>query len=249
MNPYLEREYVWHDFHESFMPLVREVLSAQVLPRYFVRIEEHLYLHELSARERRLLGKADVSITPTSRSGDTPPTATAVIAPAEVTLPLAVDVERESFLEIRDRESRQLITVLELLSRSNKYAGPDREQYIGKRNQYLFSPAHLVEIDLLCGGPRMPINDLPSCDYYVMVSRAPDRPRAGIWPLQLADRLPVVPVPLRTGEPDATLDLQEVLHRIYDAAGYAVYVYEGSPEPELSSAQQSWAQQFLPAPS
>src|SRR5271166_6472681 len=29
MNPYIERASVWHDFHESFMPVVREILTAQ----------------------------------------------------------------------------------------------------------------------------------------------------------------------------------------------------------------------------
>lgn len=246
MNPYLERDYVWHDFHERFIPLVAELLNQQILPRYFARIDEQVYLHELAAEERRFVGRPDIAVAATPRPSPVPAGASTVTAPAEVRLPLAVDIERQSFVEIRDRENRQLVTVLELLSPSNKYAGSDREQYIGKRNQYLMSPAHLVEIDLLRGGPRMPLLDLPACDYYVMVSRAPDRPRAGLWPLRLADRLPVIPVPLRTGEPDATLDLQEIVHRVYDAAGYAVYVYDGDPEPALTVEQAAWVQGFLP---
>jgi hypothetical protein len=109
MNPYVERASVWHDFHESFMPLVREILTAQVVPRYFVRIDEQM-----------------------------------------------VDTEPLSFLEIRDRDSHELVTVVELLSPSNKYAGPDREQYLAKARILQRSPVHFVEIDLLRGGPRMP---------------------------------------------------------------------------------------------
>jgi hypothetical protein len=41
----------------------------------------------------------------------------------------SVDVKRVSYLEIRDREDWRLVAVIELLSLSNKYAGPDREQY------------------------------------------------------------------------------------------------------------------------
>src|ERR1700756_959812 len=95
MNPYVERATVWHDFHESFMPLVREILTAQVLPRYFVRIDQHMYIHELSAEERRFIGRG---------------------------IP-AVDSETLSFLEIRDRDKHELVTVIELLSPCNKYAG------------------------------------------------------------------------------------------------------------------------------
>jgi hypothetical protein len=33
----------------------------------------------------------------------------------------------------------------------------------------------------------MPIEGLAQCDYYVMVSRASDRPDVGLWPMRLAD--------------------------------------------------------------
>ena len=46
---------------------------------------------------------------------------------------------------------------------------------------------------------------------------------------------------------DARLDLQQVLHRIYDAAGYGFHIYSGKPEPPLPPEQATWAQQFLQA--
>lgn len=42
-------------------------------------------------------------------------------------------VERQSFLEIRDRAGRKLVTAVELLSPSNKRPGSDRQQYLHKR--------------------------------------------------------------------------------------------------------------------
>jgi hypothetical protein len=33
MNPYLEQEDVWHDFHERFIPLVATLLGSQLRPR------------------------------------------------------------------------------------------------------------------------------------------------------------------------------------------------------------------------
>src|SRR5260370_38988757 len=110
MNPYIERASVWHDFHESSLPLMREILTAQVLPRYFVRIDEHMYIHELSGQERRFLGRGDISVPAL-----TPPSKTTVVAgpvldaPAEVGVP-AVDSEALSFLEIRYRDSNELLT-------------------------------------------------------------------------------------------------------------------------------------------
>jgi hypothetical protein len=167
-------------------------------------------------------------------------------APANVRLQVFVDYERLGFIEIRDRRSRELITVVELLSPSNKHGG-DRSQYLAKRARVLDSSAHFVEIDLLRGGPPMPAEDRPDCDYAVMVSRAEDRPRAGFWPIGLRDRLPVIPVPLRAPDPDARLDLQEVLDHIYDRGGYAYYIYDGEPEPPLRSEDAEWARALVPA--
>jgi hypothetical protein len=245
MNPYIERELVWHDFHESFMPFAREVLSAQVRPRYFVRIDEHIYIHESEEVTRRLVGRGDVLLT----EGVPQPGTSGVQlleAPAHVQQPVP-DIERLSYLEVRDRAHRDLVTVIELLSPSNKQPGPDRDQYLAKRAALLTSAAHYVEIDLLRGGPRLPWLDLPECDYYVVVSRCGKRPDAGIWPIQLRDRLPLIPIPLKEGESDATLDLQQVLHRVYDSSGYADYIYTNSPEPTLSAADAAWAEQLIAA--
>ena len=61
MNPYLEQEDVWHDFHERFIPLAATLLGGQLRPRYIVKIDEHIYVHELAAESRRWVGRADVS--------------------------------------------------------------------------------------------------------------------------------------------------------------------------------------------
>lgn len=247
MNPYLEQDDVWHDFHERFLPAAAEVIGSQVQPEYIVKIDEHVYVHELPADSRRFLGRADLGVTAVRPAPGSASTAAGVLdAPARIRLP-AVDIEGESFIEIRDRRSRELVCVVELLSPSNKRPGPDREQYLAKRGQLLNSPAHLVEIDLLRTGDPMPSEDRPACTYSVAVSRVEDRPVAGFWPVGLRDRLPVIPVPLRPPHPDARLDLQGLLHRIYDAAGYALYIYETSPSPALAPDDAAWARCLIPA--
>jgi hypothetical protein len=139
------------------------------------------------------------------------------------------------------------VTVIELLSPSNKQAGEDREQYLTKRREILRSAAHLVEIDLLRGWTPPPMMDRPVCDYSVVVSRAERRPLAGFWAIGLRDRLPVIPIPLRSADGDARVDLQEALHSAYDGAGYAHSIYEGMPEPALSATDLAWAERLLPA--
>lgn len=213
MNPYLETDDVWHDFHERFSPVCAEVISPQVRPKYIVKLDQHIYLHERSAKER-------------------------------LRLP-AVDVEKVSFIEIRDRESRALISVIELLSPANKKVGPDRDQYLAKRREVLGRGVHLVEIDLLRGGTRPPLDDVPDCDYYVMVSRTEERPRAGVWPIRLRQPLPTIPIALQHPDPDAGVDLQQLLHRIYDAACYEDYIYKGKPQPPLHPDDAGWAERTV----
>jgi hypothetical protein len=247
MNPYLERDVASHDFHERFIILGAGMIGSQVRPNYIVKIDEHISIHELGDESRRLLGRADLGLTPTRWSADPAPGGGLLEAPARIRLP-DVDVEREAFVEIRDRHSQELITVLELLSPSNKRAGPDRDQYLAKRGQVLASPAHLVEVDLLRGGEPMPARDRPDCVYSVLVSRAEERPSADFWPIGLRAKLPVIRIPLRHPHPDATLDLQGLLQRVYNEAGYEFYIYEGQPQPPLSAEDLAWAQGLVPHP-
>ena len=239
MNPFLEQRSVWHDFHEAFLPAVRQELTQQVRPDFFIRIGEHVYIHELSAEERQFVGRGDVTIHQPGQPQRTSDLAT-LAAPSHVRLP-AVDIEQVSFLEVCDCDDQRVITVIELLSPSNKRPGPDREQYLAKRSELLRRYVNFVELDLLRGGPRMPMDQLAECDYYALVSRWPERPDAGVWPIRLRDPLPAIPIPLDASHPDATLDLQKVLHRVYDDAGYEDYIYRGQPEPKLSPADQEWA--------
>jgi len=186
MNPYLEQEDAWHDFHERFIPSVATLLGAQLRPRYIVKIDEHIYVHELAAESRRWVGRADVSLGRGVQEGGHDPApgrVTGVLeAPARVRLP-AVDHERLSYVEIRDRRDRELVTVVELLSPANKHPGPDREQYLAKRMGLLNGPVHLVEIDLLRGGPPLPAAGRPECSNSVLVSRVERRLDAEFWPI------------------------------------------------------------------
>lgn len=158
-----------------------------------------------------------------------------------------MDVVKVPFLQIMDRETREVVTVIEVLSRTNKLAGPDRVAYLAKRSLLRRSPAHFVEIDLLRAGEPMPLTHQPDSDYRVVLSRRERRPDVELWPLRLRDRLPVVPVPLRAPDPDASLDLQAVLDRAYDLAGYADYAYRLTPPPPLHPADAAWAEELVRA--
>jgi hypothetical protein len=118
-------------------------------------------------------------------------------------------------------------------------------EYLTRRERVLGSAAHLVELDLLRGGRPMPSANRPDCHDSALVSRVEDRPRKGFWPIGLRERLPEVPIPLRRPDGDARIDLQEVLHRVYDAYGYEDFLYGTPPEPPLSPEDAGWARQFI----
>ena len=185
MNPYLEQTDAFHDFHERLCPALAEALTPYVVPKYIVKLDQHVYIHELPAEQRRLVGRSDALVASRSAAGPGGTGPAVVQAPVYGQVFLAVDVERHSFVQVLDRLSRRIVTVIELLSPSNKYSGSDRDQYIAKREEVLRGPAHLVEIDLLRGGPRLPVEGLPDCAYCVLVSRSDDRPRVGLWPIGL----------------------------------------------------------------
>jgi hypothetical protein len=249
MNPYLEHPSAWQDFHQAFVTHIREALSGQVRPQFFVKIEESVFIHEPSGEERRkLLARPDVSVFERPGGGGVtvaePPGNS--VAALVASIP-DVEFEKHSFLEIRDRTSRDLVTMIEVLSPSNKRYGPDRDQYLMKRTALLCSPVSIVEIDLLRDGPRLPLTGVPDCHYSLMVSRPAMRPDVQVWAVNLRDPLPTIPIPLRGSAPDASLNLQSLLNDVYDAAGYEDYLYQTPPEPSLTDVDAGWARQFVPA--
>jgi predicted NUDIX family phosphoesterase len=126
MNPYLEQEAVWHDFHARFCYVVAEILTAQVRPHFIVRINEHVYIHEMPADTRKLAGRTDVGVASFNPLPGTLSAGGVIAAPLQVDLHV-VDIEQLSYVEIRDRASNEVITVLELLSPSNTSYRPRSE--------------------------------------------------------------------------------------------------------------------------
>ena len=143
--------------------------------------------------------------------------------------------------------SRKVVTVIELLSLSNKRAGSkSRELFLKKQKKILNSHAHWVEIDLLRAGLRtIPSARRDNYDYAAFISDARRRPQAALWPMPLEERLMTVGIPLGKGDSDAPLDLQACLDEVY-ADGYETEIdYTKNAKPPLSPMQVRWAKQLL----
>jgi hypothetical protein len=193
----------------------------------------------------------DVEVLRTGqRMGETqaaPPSALGHITPAPLIIPVMPQVEvRVVTVEIRDAASNELVTAIEILSPVNKRE-PGLTQYRQKRQRLYSAGVHLLELDLLRRGARPVAHPrIPAAPYLVMLTRARS-PTSEVWPLQLQDALPIVPVPLRPPDGDATLDLPAALAAIYDEAAYDLSIdyREPPPPPALSEAEAAWARVLL----
>ncbi|MCS6858695.1 MAG: DUF4058 family protein [Abditibacteriales bacterium] len=251
MDPFIESQR-WEDFHHALSEVIREWLIPHVRPRYVVLVEERVYVERQTDGHRGLI-IPDVTVL--EREGQEmlsqgAAAATAVaVAPVILTLPMP-ERKREAFLTIRERETMEVVTVIEVLSPDNKRPGAEgRREYLRKRETVLESEAHLIELDLLRGGERLPtVEPLPAADYYAFVSRAPRRPKVAVYPWTLRQALPTIPVPLAEGDPEVGLDLQSVFNTVYDRAGYDYSLdYRRPLEPPLREADIAWVKQVLGA--
>ena len=252
MDPYLEEPGLWPDVHHELMSVAREMLNRSLRPKYHVRIEERVYISDENDPGRRVI-VPDLRIAAVSEGYEPGfPNHSDALAIAEpiVCTTLIDDEIHEARLEIIDRQQQQVVTVIEILSPSNKVAGSrGRESYETKRREVMTSLIHLVEIDLLRTGEAIQVRELlPPADYIVHVSRKGSRPKGIVWPILLTQRLPVIAIPLNPEDSDAPLDLQLVLNTAYDRAAYDLEIdYRIDPIPPLKSEAAVWAVELLRA--
>jgi hypothetical protein len=269
MDPWLEHPALWPDVHRNLISVCQELLTPLVAPHFYVRGEERVYL----ASGPRYI-EPDVFVVVRRAQpmpagvGEAAPEVERTIPHAPTVFPLTSfeDEVRERYLEIRERGTHRVVTVIEILSPANKIKGTPRyQQFIRKRTEVLNpvvseacpepgrrvepSDAHWIEIDLLRAGTRWELVPWDS-DYCVVLCRVERRetenPTGEAWLFNLPDPLPTIPVPLRPPHPDVALDLQQALNTVYDRAGYGVSVDYGQPaEPPLSPDMAAWAGALL----
>jgi hypothetical protein len=241
MDPYLESPAFWPDFHERFITYWCDELAEHLPEAYEARIGERVYLLEPSAEKGKLMGP-DVSITHGNgpSSGGSAPTGLATLEP--VTIPLTIlDETSEAYIEILHRPDRTLVAVLELLSPSNKIE-QGRTLYLAKRNALIQQAVHLVELDLLLGGQRLPFDEpLPAGDYYALVSRSDRRPDCDVYAWTIRQPLPPIPIPLKPPDPDIVLELGVVFATAYERGRYRRSIDYDAPAPiSLGDETQRW---------
>jgi hypothetical protein len=245
MDPYLEDPAVWSDFHGSFLLSIRAELNTRLPEGYVARWDRYVWVDEPEDDETVTLVRPDVFVT---RAHDQSNDEASVVlaAPTMAILP-QFEPKGKGFLKIVDAKGKRVVTVVEMLSPTNKAPGKDRNAYLEKRQEYFRTGTNLVEIDFLRGGVRPPIEGKRApADYYILVSAAVDFPRAGIWPLTIRDPLPPIPVPLDPGVEPVVVPLQPCFERCYHEARFWEDIdYNLAPEPPLGEVDAIWSQQRI----
>jgi hypothetical protein len=248
MDPYLEDPAFWSDFHLTFIGCWREAV-ADVLPEaYEARLDETVHFVQMPEEVIKLI-YPDVTV---SRAGKLPRKAsrraggTAVLTPTVIPHQSLQKV-RQGRIAILHRPERSLVTVLEMLSPTNK-TGDGFAEFCSKRQAILQKRTHLVELDLLLGGRRLPLSrPLPAGDYYALISRGDQRPNCEVYSWPLRQGLPAIPIPLKAPDPDVWVDLQKVFQQAYQRGRYARSLpYGEAPRAPVAEKDRSWVLQHKP---
>lgn len=253
MDPYLEG-YLWPDVHHALANKIRQQLTPRLKPRYVARLE--VYVVEDTAPEAEIgIMYPDVEVVTAKEQRISEMLAQYEVAtpeaipPAPLILPILEPVEvRLAAVEVRDAADNELVTSIEILSPVNKRE-PGLTHYRGKRQRLRRAGVHLLEIDLLRRGTHLVTHPrLPDVPYLVTLTRAYAR-QVEVWPVKFQDALPLVPVPLRSPDPDVPLEVSLALASVYDEAAYDLSVdyNQPPPPPPLSSEDAAWMRSLLGA--
>jgi hypothetical protein len=247
MDPYLEG-YLWPDVHHRLASGIAERIAPAIAPQYVARIA--LYTVEDTTPEGdEGIMYPDVEVLLRKNSAEEPAQPDVIFTPVSARIPHLSPVSVNiPFVEIRDRESNRLITAIEILSPVNKRT-PGLAPYREKRRRLHQSGVHLLEIDLLRRGQR-PIEHPRLSEYhYVVTLLRAGIPETDIWGFNLADPMPVVPVPLATPDPDFPLDLHDILQSAYERGLYHLSIdySQAPPPPPFSDAESAWMKALLPS--
>jgi hypothetical protein len=253
MNPYLENPQFWSQIHSRLIVGIADVINPQIRPKYRMEIEQRVYLDtQENGKISSLVEIPDnVIFRPSSVSKTTKSSGVAVaepeVKPVQIYLPQLEEIT-ERYLQVKDVETNEVITVIEILSPKNKTGGEGRNKYLKKREQVLMSLTHFIEIDLLRTGEIMPrdLSEEINTHYRIVISRSDQRPQADLYAFNLPQKIPSIPLPLKPEDQEPLIPLQDLLHSLYESGSYDLVInYQKLPLPELTPEDADWVDNLL----
>ncbi|MBI5052254.1 MAG: DUF4058 family protein [Chloroflexi bacterium] len=243
MDPYLEHPALWPDVHNRLIAAVADKLSPVLRPRYYIALESRVYTMDVD--DMVFVGRPDLAVLPYEgpQRVSTLPLASAGFV--EVEVPVKDEIE-ETYLEVRETEGGQVITIVELLSPGNKQNSQGRKDYEEKRLAIFASRTNLVEIDLLRAGTPMPVSKKIQSDYRILIRRGSSHLRGQLYPFSVRQKIPAFTLPLLPGDEEPQVELNTILHDLYERASFDLRLdYTSPPVPPLNQADKEWAKELI----
>lgn len=128
--------------------------------------------------------------------------------------------------------------------------GEGRRHYERKRLEIFGTLTHFIEIALLRAGQPLPVrNPSQQVGYHILISRASQRPKAELFTFGIQQAIPDFYLPLQAGDNEPLVALNQILHALYDRAGYDLRIdyTKAPPPPTLSLADAAWLETHLKA--
>jgi len=249
MNPFFEQR--WRGAHTKLIAYLCDALQERLPPDLIAGPEDEAVV--IGAGGAPIAYRPDVQVRepwtlkePAAVEVATKPPPT----PATESIHVFIEEEIERWLVVRDATGR-LITVIELLSPSNKLESADRDRYVRKRRAFISGGVNVIEIDLVRQGAwlfpegiRNVLRRAGAC-YGVSVHRAMRPGEYEVYPIGLRERLPAIRVPLRPADADVVLDLQPLIDQCHERGRYHLLDYRLDLDPPLGPEDANWVNQIL----
>jgi hypothetical protein len=258
MDPYLEQ--FWGDVHASMIVYAREQLQELLPSELVARVQERVSIETPRGRARssypdiRVVERSHRAAHRKTEAAIPPVDSGGLLVAKPIRISLAVETFPQGYIEIVERRVKgKVVTLVEVISPSNKLPGKDRIEFRKKQKRCQQSGVNLVEIDLLRRGkwvlstPRDEILPEERGLYGVGVVRADDDgPYGEYYAIRLDQPLPPINIPLRRTDADIVLQLQPLFNRCYDIGRYRELVdYNVDPVPPLDGDDAEWADAHL----
>lgn len=248
MNPWLEG-YMWPDVHNDLASAIRSLLAPQIAPKYVARLALATIMDSdpeseigITYPDVELLHRLDTANEPAVAYGGKTMSLTEPTIVMPFTLPIPV---KFPIIEVRDAANNKLITAIEILSPVNK-RNPNLVDYRKKVDDLHKRGVHVMEIDLLRRGTR-PFSTKKAVSHYQMLLLRAQSNNALIWSVNIQDKLPVLPVPLRKPDLDVFLDLGNAMDIIFERSLYYLSLdyAKDPPPPTFSEGDLAFIQEVV----
>lgn len=202
----------FHDFHCTWIPLIKIQLNDGLLPGgYYAQVEQ--VAGQLTADVLTLQTDGGAESEPESQGG-----IAVDIAPPQVEITASLEAahytSRARRLVVRHSSDDRVVAVIEVVSPGNKASRREWRRFVDKAVSLILDGRHLLVVDLFPPGPRDPQGahgeiwtELGDESYKTPTGKpltlaayaAGDVPRAYVQPLAVGDALQAMPLFLTSG--------------------------------------------------